>query len=226
MMLLDNLCFVDFETTGLRPDKDRIVEIGAVRGMYGEGGKLNLLVRLPLCWEMPAEASKINGLTTAQLNRHGMHPIPAMSCLENFAGYATVVAHNAGFDVAMWSEHTKRLNLPPLLNNFLCTKTLAVALLPGLPSYSLPKLCQTLGLEAAGRAHRAGADVERMMLLFQHMRGKFDSDQQFEDFALPYLNHCGRGAAHYEPMGFLPAHACEFDQFLDGKQQLDPGPTR
>lgn len=67
------------------------------------------------------------------------------------------VAHNVGFDYSFIREEFKSLG-----GNFnrrkLCTVRLSREILPGLPSYSLGKLCKSLDIEIKAR-HRAHGDA-------------------------------------------------------------------
>ncbi|RLD14323.1 MAG: hypothetical protein DRI22_03355, partial [Caldiserica bacterium] len=64
------IVFFDFETTGLNPDLDKIIEVGAVKS---ENGKIlssfSVVInqRIPL----PPKISKITGLTDEEILRNG-----------------------------------------------------------------------------------------------------------------------------------------------------------
>ena len=213
----NNICFVDFETTGLDPATDRIVEIGAMRGLHGHGGSMHMLVQLPVGRELPPEAAKVNNLTTEMIQEHGMHPHDALDSLDAFVNGSIVVAHNAGYDVAIWDQHQRRFGLKPFISTFLCTKTLAMDLLPGLASYSLPKLYLDPAVDMQGvgseTSHRALGDVKMTASLLRFLLTLPGA----QDAVVRLLNCCGRGAAHHAPKGYLPHHAREIDQFTDGK---------
>ena len=86
----------DLETTGLYPAKDRIVEIGAVKfDRRGPIGRFSVLIdpRMP----MPAEASRINGITDAML---AGKPVldQVLPDFLRFIGDGVLIAHNASFD--------------------------------------------------------------------------------------------------------------------------------
>lgn len=218
MNYLDNFCFVDFETTGLDPGTDNIVEIGALRGLHGKGGSMDMLVQLPVGRVLPAEAAKVNNLTTAIIQSHGMHPEHALNALDSFVNSSIVVAHNAGYDVALWDQHQRRFGLGAFTKTFLCTKTLAMDLLPGLKSYSLQKLYidPKVGMKFQGQvaSHRALGDCRMTACL---LRALLELPHA-QDAVVRLLNCCGRGAAHHAPKCYLPHHAREIDQFTDGKQ--------
>jgi DNA polymerase-3 subunit epsilon len=86
----------DLETTGLEPKKERIVEIGAVKfDSRGPIGRFSVLVDPGM--PMPAEASKINGITDAMLSGKPSLDEVFPDFLRFIEG-TILVAHNAPFD--------------------------------------------------------------------------------------------------------------------------------
>jgi DNA polymerase-3 subunit epsilon len=74
------------------------------------------------------------------------------------------VAHNVNFDHSFVRHHLGVAGYD-LQCNKLCTVRLGRKILPGLPSYSLGKLCRHLGIDNESR-HRAGGDAEATAELF------------------------------------------------------------
>lgn len=74
------------------------------------------------------------------------------------------VAHNVNFDYSFLRYHLSASGYD-LNCNKLCTVRLGRKILPGLPSYSLGKLCHHLGIVNANR-HRAGGDADATAELF------------------------------------------------------------
>jgi len=73
------------------------------------------------------------------------------------------VAHNVNFDYSFVRHHLEACNY--ILNvKKLCTVRLGRKLFPGLPSYSLGKLCTSLAVPLNNR-HRAGGDAEATAIL-------------------------------------------------------------
>jgi len=77
----------------------------------------------------------------------------------------TLVAHNAQFDNRILKTEFDRLGYEFDLNT-LCTVELSKKLIPDLPSYSLGKLVQTLGIPLSDR-HRAQGDAKATVALFK-----------------------------------------------------------
>ncbi|HCM26291.1 MAG: hypothetical protein A2Z99_00885 [Treponema sp. GWB1_62_6] len=92
---LDFVAF-DLETTGLDCRKERIVEIGAVRfDRRGPIGRFSVLIDPGV--PMPADASRINGITDEMLKgKPSLDEV--LGDFLRFARDAVLVAHNATFD--------------------------------------------------------------------------------------------------------------------------------
>jgi DNA polymerase-3 subunit epsilon len=74
------------------------------------------------------------------------------------------VAHNVNFDFSFIRYHLAAAGYD-LQCNKLCTVRLGRKILPGMPSYSLGKLCRHLGINNDSR-HRAAGDAEATAILF------------------------------------------------------------
>jgi DNA polymerase-3 subunit epsilon len=74
------------------------------------------------------------------------------------------IAHNVNFDFSFIRYHLASAGYD-LQCNKLCTVRLSRKILPGMPSYSLGKLCRHLGIENESR-HRAMGDAEATTTLF------------------------------------------------------------
>jgi len=87
--------------------------------------------------------------------------------IENFTKDAIFVAHNVSFDYnvirgefRLLGQHYNRKKL--------CTVRLSRKLIPGLLSYSLGRLCNTINIPHLNR-HRAEGDVDATVILFQRL---------------------------------------------------------
>jgi DNA polymerase III epsilon subunit family exonuclease len=158
---------LDFETTGLDPSRERVVEIGAIRfvpgaeGRNAEGGALASLVNPGI--RMPREVIAIHGITDADVadSPSFAEVAPALSAL---AAGAYIVAHNAPFDLSFLRAELARAGLAAPVNPVLDTRLLARAAFPGLSSYRLVDLAARFGIDT-GRSHRALDDARTCMEL-------------------------------------------------------------
>ncbi len=158
----------DVETTGLSViEGDRIIELAALRlknGMLAE--RIVSLVNpgRPLA----PGAQDINGITEEMVLAapSAAEVLPRMI---EFTAHACLVAHNASFDIKFLAYELalggRKLNdATPVID----TIKMARAFLPYLSSYRLGSLANSLGVKV-GLAHRAEADVEITMAVFQRM---------------------------------------------------------
>ena len=75
------------------------------------------------------------------------------------------VAHNVNFDYSFLKNHLEYYGYSLHVKK-LCTVRLCRQIIPGLPSYSLGKLCKSLGIELQNH-HRAGSDAVATTELFK-----------------------------------------------------------
>lgn len=76
-----------------------------------------------------------------------------------------VVAHNVNFDYSLLKRQLQECGYNWTANR-LCTLRLCRKYIPGMPSYSLSKLCDQLGIKMNSK-HRASADVDATVTLFE-----------------------------------------------------------
>jgi DNA polymerase III subunit epsilon len=148
---------VDLETTGLRPARAGICEIGAVRlDGFLPAGTFQTLVdpRLPL----PAAVSSLTGLADRDL--HGAPRVEA--AIRRFLGFAdasVLVAHNARFDLAFLDREVERLTGRRIAAPVVDTVGLARRLLAGrVARVSLASLAHFFGTSVRP-CHRALPDA-------------------------------------------------------------------
>lgn len=87
------------------------------------------------------------------------------------------IAHNVNFDYSFVKSHLQEAGFD-LLSKKLCTVRLSRKILPGLPSYSLGRLCESLGIINTQR-HRACGDAEATTKVFQLLLQK-DKEQHIQ----------------------------------------------
>lgn len=153
----------DVETTGLSPQSDRIIEIGAVRYSAGqETRRFQALVNPG--FPISPQISELTGITNSELGR-----APDISSVLpeflHFLGSDPVIAHNAPFDRSFLENACTGLGFG-LENIFYDTLKLSREIFPGLSSYKLQDLMHTFELDS-GTAHRALYDAKAAAQLFE-----------------------------------------------------------
>lgn len=193
--ILNDYIIVDFETTGLDPAIDSVIEIGAVRIVDGhEAQRLAILINPFTMEELPAKTTELTGLTMDDLELAGSDERTAFRAFYQFAGNRLIVAHNALYEAGFLEAAYRHLSggKMGLTNPLLCTLTLARQ------RWSYPHKLIDCIQRINGPvlpAHRALPDVLMTHHLLQHLRG-----------ILPVETYVNRIAhyAKYGPPAFVP----------------------
>ena len=142
---------LDLETTGLKADKDEIIEIGAVR-FTTDGRDARVLDRFVRFVHpgrpIPLRIQQITGINDGDV-ADAPRIDNVLPQLRAFIGADVrgVIAHNAGFDLSFLRAAGLDVQQPAF-----DTFELASILMPGRASYSLGELCRNEGHRAAGCA--------------------------------------------------------------------------
>jgi DNA polymerase-3 subunit epsilon/ATP-dependent DNA helicase DinG len=153
---------LDIETTGLDPDQDTILEIGAVR-FKGDQVYETYHTLVNPGRPVPYKIQQLTGITPADVA--GAPPVErVLPELRRFVGENPVIGHNIGFDLGflrkqgLFAQH-------PAIDTF----ELASILLPHAGRYSLTSLVNYLAVDIPpdGQAHRALDDAEAARRLFE-----------------------------------------------------------
>lgn len=146
---------VDLETTGGRPDDNRIMEIGIVL-MDGTEVVDTFHTLVDPGQPIPPFIQSLTGIRNDMVA--GQPPFSAVAeKVKELLSGRIFVAHNVQFDCRFMIKELKRCCIafnPPRL----CTVKLSRRVFPGLPSYSLHKLTESLGLPDFNH-HRALDDT-------------------------------------------------------------------
>lgn len=163
-------CFLDVETTGLRPHfGDRICEIALLKWRENETlDAFSTLVNPER--PIPPGACAVHGITDEMVREAPKFGEIAEEVI-GFIGDSVIVAHNAPFDMSFLAFQLAELKLPQLQNPVLCTLRLARSRF-SFRSYSLASIAYELGVEMRGW-HRAMVDVETTKEIFRLFLRRF-----------------------------------------------------
>ncbi|MFO2548723.1 helicase C-terminal domain-containing protein [Alicyclobacillus cycloheptanicus] len=224
----------DLETTGLRPEQDEIIEIGAVRWVDGAiGDTFHSFVRPTR--RVPDEIYELTGLTPADLQ----NAPPLETVLPQFLKFisgSTLAGHNAQFDLNFLMAACDKAGYElPASRDVLDSLLLARVLLPFEQAHRLGDVAARCGVEQPGE-HRGLADALTT--------AKVLSALMTEASALPYLtlqqlerlaslfspitaNWFGMVAERrYQTYGTaLPAHCDQIQQLVFAAVPPHPGET-
>lgn len=153
------LVALDLETTGLDPQSDFIIEIGAVRLKEGKiVGEFATMVNPGI--QIPPHVTHLTGIQQSDV----ASAPPAESVileLAQFIGSSPVIAHSISLDLGFLRGRYGQIKS----NAAIDTYELASVMLPRAPRYNLNSLTQQLGIEPDQR-HRALSDARAAGLLY------------------------------------------------------------
>ncbi len=185
----------DFETTGLEPDQDRIIQVGLCEVVDGSvARRASWLVNQEV--DVPPDATRIHGITTQALRKDGVPPDKSLSVLlKTLTTAPACVGHNIHrFDVQFLRSECHRLEMPlPNSEEYVDTAALFKGWRMGMPKsphetheryadrvlsqrvyglkYSVAACMQHLQINNEGLGlHDAGADTFCTHLIFEALK--------------------------------------------------------
>lgn len=153
---------VDIETTGGHASANGITEI-AICIHDGKKVVKRFQSLVNPHREIPIYISALTGITNEMVQQAPPFEDVAADVYHLIHG-KIFVAHNVNFDYSFVRYHLSAAGYD-LQCNKLCTVRLGRKIMPGLPSYSLGRLCRHLGIDNESR-HRAAGDAEATAELF------------------------------------------------------------
>jgi len=148
--------FLDLETTGANPDRDRIAEIGLLEVADGRLVREWSTLIDPGC-AIPSVVSSLTGITDAMVTEAPRFAEVATRLLELLDG-CLLVAHNARFDYGFLRAEFRRIGIR-FRSRVLCTVRLSRALFPEHRHHNLDSVMERFGLSCSAR-HRALGDAQ------------------------------------------------------------------
>ncbi len=177
-------CVLDCETTGLDPERHRIVSIGAVGVIEGEidlGDTLEVLLRV----RFNTAATLVHGITRNE-TRDALDEPDALAALLDYLGDGVIVGHHIGHDLRMVDAALARHSQDRLHNRHLDTGELMGRLLDEaafgadaeLNDYSLDGLCRFFGILPYDRHTAPGDALLTAGILMRQLRAAKRSGRQ------------------------------------------------
>ena len=163
---------IDIETTGDKPKNFKIIEIAVI---IHDGIKTLDSYQTFVDPEQPITPfiSRLTGIQDHHVKGAPKFYEIAKKLVELTAG-KIFVAHNVSFDYGVMRREFKRLSFDYRLDH-LCTVQTSRVLLPGHDSYSLKKLCTSLGIVLDSH-HRAISDTQATAEIFELLFDKAKHD--------------------------------------------------
>lgn len=171
-MLKSYLAF-DVETTGLSPETDEIIEIGALKVRDGK------VYDRFICFVKPSEPvperiTQITGITNEML-RDAAEKETVIPAFLKFCGDEVLIGHNLPFDYGFVKNQAKLFGLP-FEKQGIDTLKIARCVHKGRQSNRLEALCEKYSIENSS-AHRAYHDALATAKLYQTLAHYYESAQ-------------------------------------------------
>jgi DNA polymerase-3 subunit epsilon len=157
--------YFDTETTGVRPDKDRIVEIAA----YDPESDASFVQLVNPGCPIPPDSTAITGITDAMVQEAAPFAVVGQAFIDFCGPDAVLIAHNnERFDRPFIDNEATRSSLTLPAWKYVDTLKWSRRYRPDLPGHSLQALREAYGI-AANQAHRALDDVKVLFQIFSQM---------------------------------------------------------
>lgn len=161
---------VDFETTGVNPTSDRIVQLAAIV-VNGEGeivDEFDTVVKPESPDNYTHGAEHIHGISESEV-ANGMPLSEALQKLWDISSGNVFTAHNAQFDIGFLHAESERIGLDYRVESHIDTLSLARKIdTEKTRRHSLEALCQHYGIQRE-KAHDAKADATATAELLMHL---------------------------------------------------------
>lgn len=158
---------IDIETTGLRPARDEITEIAAVR--YDNGTEVATFCKLVKVKQKLKESIiALCGITDELLETDGEDCAKVIDEFTEFVGESEIICHNASFDMAFINHACEEHGISKPKNKITDTLELAKDKLRNIDSYKLCSLAQYFGIEET-QSHRAVCDCRLTAKIYKKL---------------------------------------------------------
>lgn len=208
--------FYDTETTGIRAEKDYIIEIAAYDPVNNRSFEKLIKPGCPI----PAEATAIHHITDEMVAGAPAFDVIGQEFIDFCSGEVVLIAHNNdGFDVHFLRSECKRHQLTMPSNwRFFDTLKWARRYRGDLPRHTLQFLREIYGIPA-NNAHRALDDVIVLHKVFSFMTDDLDISVAYDLINKPRdLQHMPFGKYQGQPLGKIPK---DYVKWLTGTGAFD-----
>ena len=198
---MTNIVAFDFETTGLYPMKDKIIEIGAIcfnpalsEKERDDGVIKTFQTFINPAVPIPQEVIEIHGITD-EMVKNAPSEREALSTFLEFIGDSPLIAHNISFDVGFLMASAALYKIKPPSNLLIDTCELSRLCFRDVENHKLSTLGRYLnitcppakafvGRQGQSGYHRALSDSYVVMKLYKMCLDRLDSKITINDIAL------------------------------------------
>lgn len=166
-VISDDYVVIDLETTGLSPQYDKIIELGAIKVKDGEVVDTYQQLVNPGT-RIDEFVVELTGITNEMVQ--GMPSIQqVIHEYISFIGDSLVVGHNANFDVNFLYDNVIECGLNPFSCDFVDTMRMSRRLFPEYQHHRLKDLKKRMQIDIVGQ-HRVVADCLTTMQCYEFMK--------------------------------------------------------
>lgn len=207
--------FYDTETTGIKADRDRIIELAAFDPILNRTFEKLINPGVPI----PPEATAIHHITNEMVANAPSFQVIGQEFIEFCEGDVILIAHNNDqFDLHFLRNEFKRAELPMPEWKFVDSLKWARRYRPDLPRHSLQFLREIYQI-AANNAHRALDDVQVLYKVFMNMIDDLSIDHVYSLLNKPRpILHMPFGKHQGVPLKDVPR---DYIRWLLGSGGLD-----
>jgi len=212
--------FYDTETTGVRPDKDRIIEIAAYDPMREEKFVQFVNPGMPI----PAESTAITGINDEMVKNAPSFSVVGQNFINFCEGDVVLIAHNNDtFDKLFLDNEYKRAELAMPVWKYIDSLKWSRKYRTDLRSHGLQALREVYGIEA-NMAHRALDDVMVLYKVFSQMIDDLSWETIFSLMSQPQnISKMPFGKHQGKPLAEIPS---DYVAWLKGSGAFDKSDNR
>lgn len=176
----DEFIVLDFETTGLSAEYDRIIEVAAIKFSDKEMVEVFHTLVNPKR-RIPSDSTKIHGITDSMVKgKPNIYDI--LPDLLDFIGDSTIVAHNARFDMSFLKNACIRYFKDEnyyIGNKVVDTLKLSRNMFPDLHNHKLGTVAQHIGIKLEN-AHRSTDDTFATSQIYIEYLNHLEKEKQIK----------------------------------------------
>lgn len=173
--LPDQFVVFDLETTGLSPEKNEIIEFGAIR-VNRDSNEHETFQQLVIPFRnIDNKINWLTGISQTMLDEKGEPIEAALREFLAFIGDAHLVSFNSSFDMGFLQNAAAKYSIT-VSNPVSCALKMARRAWPGRKSYRLADLAKDGNLSSAD-THRALGDCQRTLIVYAAAASKLGAIQ-------------------------------------------------
>ena len=167
---VEDYVLLDIETTGLSPQNDDIIEIGAIRVRENKiTDTYTSLIKTDRI--LPRFITNLTGITNQMLDK-GKDIDFVLEEFLDFIQDDTLMGHNVRFDLGFLKNKYKRYAKIDLNNNWIDTIQIAKKIVPEAPNYKLGTLARFFNINY-DNAHRGLEDVKITYEVYNRLKQRY-----------------------------------------------------